>query len=115
MAKKPQTFRIIPEDKIIVIYTNCTEQEKQAEKELRLFYLNAGYQVKLEEKKKGKSVDEMRAELKKKDEAALKEFNRIYELKLTKDKEEDKERGFFGACKYYNEWKKKWKEEHADK
>ena len=46
------------------------------------------------------------------DQKALEEFNAIYAKKVGKDasKEEKKSAGFFGACKFYNEWKKKNKE-----
>ena len=95
MASKPQSFKLDTKKNTITIYTNVEQVE--SEKNLIQMYLNMGYQPLVGEKKTI-TVKEMRAEMKD-DEQALKEFNETY-----KSKEKDK--GFFGACKVYSNWKK---------
>ena len=101
MARKPDSFRIDNKKKAIIIYTN--EEQTDAEKTLIQSYIMSGFTPKMEEKKKSKTVDEMREELSV-DENALKEFEAIYKSKA-------KGKGFFGACKYYGEWAKKNKKD----
>lgn len=95
MACKPQTFKLDNKKKTITIYTNVEQVE--SEKTLIEYYLKMGYAPLMGEKK-SKSVAEMRAEMKD-DEQALKLFNDTYKSK-------EKNKGFFGACKVYNNWKK---------
>lgn len=108
MAKKPQSFRLDEKRKVIVLYSNV---RIEAENDLINFYLDRGYKPMYEEKKPTTKIEDMRKELKD-DEEALAKFNEIYGTKVKKDasKEEKKSVGFFGACKYYTDWKKKQKE-----
>lgn len=101
MAKKPQSFKVDSKKKIIILYTNVDKVE--AEQFLIDYYLQNGFTPKLEEKKKGKTVDEMRKDMEN-DKKALDNFNAMYS---NKDKEAiaKKKAGFHAACKYYNEWK----------
>ncbi len=94
MAKKPQSFKVDTKKNIIVLYTNVKADE--SEQFLIDFYLNKGFMPRMEEKKKGKTVEAMRSDL---NEEQLKEFNRLYAEK----------NGFHSACKYYNECMKKKK------
>ena len=105
MARKPKSFKLDEKKKVIILYTNV---RIEAENDLINFYLDRGYAPMYEEKKDTVKIKEMRDELKKKDEKALAEFNRIYAIKVDANasKEEKKNSGFFGACKLYNEWKK---------
>lgn len=95
MARKAKTFRLNEKNgkKEIILFTNVEKVE--AEQTLINFYLSNGYTPKVEEKKAGKSVEEMRAELKKAPEVLAK-FNEVYTQK----------NGFFDACKVYTEWVK---------
>ena len=96
MAKKTQSFKIIEQKKVIVIYTNVEQIE--SEKALIEIYVKAGYTPMTEEKKKGKTVAEMREEMKN-DEKALADFNKAYGEKG----------GFHSACQIYAKWKKNQK------
>ena len=101
MAKKPQSFKVDSKKKIIILYTNVDKVE--AEQFLIDYYLQNGYTPKLEEKKKGKTVDEMRKDMEN-DKAALDIFNAKYH-NTDKEAVAKKEGGFHAACKYYNDWK----------
>lgn len=94
MAKKAESFKLNTTKKTITLYTNV--EQTSAEKTLIEFYLNQGFIPMFEEKKKGKTVDEMRKELTDKDTDKLSEFEKAYK----------EEKGFFKACKIYNTWKK---------
>lgn len=96
MAKKAESFKVIAKTKTIILYTNV--EQNDAEKTLIEFYLNNGYTPKFEEKKEGKSVEDMRKEMKD-DVETLKNFNDTYGNK------EDK-KAFFNACKIYTKWVK---------
>ena len=113
MASKAKSFKIDDKTKTIIVYTNV-EQNPAEEKAMKM-YVSMGYTLKFAEKKAKFGVKEMRAKLKN-DPKALEEFNKIYKTKASKDatKEEKSEVGFFGACKYYNNWAKKNGEEEAD-
>lgn len=107
MAKKTLSFKVNLEKKEIILYSNI--QSSEAEKTLIEYYLNRDFTPKIKEKKKGETVEEMRKALKK-DKEALEKFNNIYSKKenytyTKKGKEESKE-GYFGACAFYQEWKK---------
>ena len=108
MARKPQSFKLNEKNKSIILYTNV---RIPAENDLINFYLDRGYAPMYEEKKDTVKVEDMRKAMKD-DKKALDEFNAIYAKKVGKNatKEEKKSAGFFGACKYYNEWKKNNKE-----
>lgn len=96
MAKKTH-FVVDQKNKTFTyVVGTLTDEEKEYKEE----YKEAGYEIiiKPKEKKKGLTVDEMRKTLSK-DKEALTEFNDIYTSK-------EKGKGFFGACKYYNSWKK---------
>lgn len=99
MAHKAESFKLTKkktkkgEVNIIVLYTNV--EISPAEQMLIDRYLNLGYEPMFEEKKAGKSVAEMREELKA-DADALAKFETVYKEK----------NGFFKACKVYGEWKK---------
>lgn len=95
MAKKPVSFRTDAEKKTITIYTNV--EKPAAEASLIEFYLGNGYIPLMAEKKKGKTVADMRKDLKD-DEKTLKAFNEAYAQKEAG--------GFHAACKIYAEWKK---------
>ena len=95
MARKPESFKLNDEKKTITLYTNI--EPSSAEKKLIEFYLSKDYFPMFEEKKKGKTVKEMKSEL---EGAILKEFENAYKEK----------NGFFKACKIYNNWKKENKE-----
>ena len=92
MAKQAKSFKLNADKQTITLYTNV--EQSAAEKTLIEFYLNKGYTPLFDEKKKGKSVDEMRKEMKGTD--ALTQFEKAYAEK----------NGFFNACKIYNAWKK---------
>ena len=92
MAKKAESFKVNTTKKTITLYTNV--EQTTAEKTLIEIYLNQGFIPMFEEKKKGKTVEEMRKELKGTDKLA--EFEKAYQ----------EEKGFFKACKIYNTWKK---------
>lgn len=94
MARKAESFKADEKKKEIILYTNV--EQNKAEKTLIDFYLYNGYTPKFAEKKAGKSVAEMRADLGA-DKEVLEKFNRAYK---------DKEKGFFEACKIYNAWLK---------
>lgn len=104
MARKPKSFKLNEKNKSIILYTNVRLPE---ETDLINFYLDRGYTPMYEEKKPATKVEDMRKEMKD-DKEALEKFNAIYAKKVGKDasKEEKKSAGFFGACKFYNEWKK---------
>lgn len=87
MAKKPQSFKVDTKKNIIVLYTNVKADE--SEQFLIDFYLNKGFMPRMEEKKKGKTVEEMKKDLNKKE---LDNFEKLYQEK----------NGFHNACKYYN-------------
>lgn len=109
MAHKATSFKVDDKKKVIILYSNV--EAPAGEKALIEFYLTKGYTPMFEEKKDGISIKEMRAELEKKDKDALKKFDEIYEIKATEQmtKAEKKEIGFFGACKFYNQWTKEQK------
>lgn len=103
MAHKAQSFRVekktVKRNKekveidVIVLYTNV--QPTPAEQMMIDRFLDKGYEPFFEEKKAGKSVAEMREELK--------------DAKFTSKKFEEeykKKNGFFKACKVFAEWKK---------
>jgi hypothetical protein len=92
MASKPKSFRVDEKKQTIVLYTNV--ERPKAEDMLVQFYLKQGFKALVEEKKKGKTVSQMKKEMKGTE--ALKEFEKAYES----------EGGFFEACKIYNKWKK---------
>ena len=110
MAHKAISFKLKVDDdkKVIILYSNV--EVPAAEKVLIEFYLNKGYIPKFEEKKDGMSVKDMRSKLKN-DKEALKKFNEIYDTKATDETpdEEKNEIGFFGACKFFNQWSKEQK------
>lgn len=118
MARKPQSFKLDEKNKVIILYTNV---RIEAENELINFYLDRGYTPKYDEKKEATKVDTMRAELEEFDKANntehLVKFDEIYKTKLgkTATKEEKKKVGFFGACKYYTDWKKEQKKNEKAK
>lgn len=93
MAHKAQSFKLNEKKKTITIYTNV--EASPAEAELKNFYLSNGYSPMFEERKAGKTVKEMRKELKVDAEAAA-AFEAAYNDK----------NGFFAACKIYSDWKK---------
>ena len=93
MARKPDSFKLIEEENVIVLYENI--EPTKMEERLIDFYLSKGFLPKIETKKKGITVKEMRAELKA-DEDVLAKFNAAYE----------EEEGFYKATKIYTEWKK---------
>lgn len=93
MARKPVSFRVNEKKKEIILYTNV--ELNPAEEKLKEFYLSHNYTAKMEEKKKGITVDEMREELKK-DADTYNAFEKVYKEK----------NGFHKACKIYTEWKK---------
>lgn len=103
MARKPDSFKLIEEEKVIVLYENI--EPSKIEEHLIDFYLSKGYLPKIETKKKGTTVKEMQAELKA-DEDVLAKFNAAYE---------DEEEGFYKATKIYTEWKKAQKEKDDKK
>lgn len=107
MSKKTETFRVNTKKNTITLYTNV--KEIPAEKVLIEFYLNQGYTPLVEEKKKGKTVQEMRDELKANDMTAFEQFETEY------NKKGDKKTGFFAACKVYNTWKKAQKKKEQEK
>lgn len=92
MARKPQSFKLDNNKKVIILYTNV---RIEAENDLINFYLDRGYTPMYAEKKPSITVADMRKEMKG-DEESLKAFNDAYE----------KKNGFFEACKVYSEWKK---------
>lgn len=109
MAKKAQSFKVDTAKKIITIYNGV--EQTDGEKSLMEFYLNQGYAPMFDTKKKGKSVSEMREEMKNTE--ALKEFNAAYSCKdkaalaeLNKKYNTTNKSGFHIACKIYAEWKK---------
>lgn len=110
MAHKATSFKVDDKKQVIILYTNV--EAPAGEKVMIDFYLNKGYTPMFEEKKKSKSVPEMREELKKADPEAYEEFEKIYATKAPENasKKEKGEVGFFGACKYYTEWVKKQKQ-----
>lgn len=95
MAHKAESFRLVKKTSknVIVLYTNV--EPNPAEQMLIDRYLNMGYEPMFEEKKAGKSVEDMRKELAT-DKEALAKFEEAY----------SKKSGFFDACKVYNAWKK---------
>ena len=97
MARKADSFRLIEKQKVIVLYTN--ETPTPAEETLIKFYLSAGYAPKMEEKKPGIKIKEMRKKLEKDAPDVLEKFNKAYNNK------EDK-KAFFNACKVYSDWEK---------
>ena len=105
MAKKAESFKLVAKTKTIILYTNV--EQNDAEKTLIEFYLNNGYTPMFEEKKQGKSVDDMRKEMKN-DEETLKKFNDTYGNK-------DNEKAFFDACKIYTKWAKDKKAKAKEK
>lgn len=96
MARKAQSFKVDEKNKAIILYTNV--EQNPAEKSLIDFYLSSGYLPKFAEKKAGKSIAEMRKELKA-DAEALAKFEEAYNNK-------DNKKAFFDACKIYNAWAK---------
>lgn len=112
MARKPKSFKLNEKNKSIILYTNVRLPE---ENDLINFYLDRGYAPMYEEKKPATKVEDMRKAMKD-DQEALKKFDAIYAKKVKKDatKEEKKSAGFFGACKFYNEWKKNNKGEDEE-
>lgn len=112
MAHKAQSFRVEKktikkrqgkktvevELDVIILYTNV--EPSPAEQILIDRYLDKGYEPMFEEKKAGKSVAEMREELKA-DKEALAKFEEEYKQK----------NGFFKACKVYSAWKKAQKKD----
>ena len=104
MAHKAESFKLDEKKKVIVLYTNV--EPNYAEKSLIEFYLKNGYAPKMEEKKRTKTVAEMRKDFGE-DKEALAEFNRLYKIKANKDKEEKS--GFHQATKFYVEFMKKKK------
>ena len=97
MARNADSFRLVKAKKIIVLYTN--ETPSPAEETLIKFYLSAGYTPKMEEKKPGIKIKEMRKKLEVEAPDVLKAFNEAY------DKKDDK-KAFFNACKIYSDWEK---------
>lgn len=99
MARKANSFKVNDKEREIIIYSNV--EQPPVESNLVAFYLTNGYKPKFEEKKKGKTVSEMRAELKVLGDDKLAEFNRLYKIKADK-KDKNSKSGFHLACKYYN-------------
>ena len=97
MARNASSFRLIKDKKVIVIYSN--EVPSPAEETLIKFYLGDGYTPKMEEKKPGIKIKEMRKKLEKDAPDVLEKFNKAYNNK------EDK-KAFFNACKVYSDWEK---------
>jgi hypothetical protein len=102
MARKPDSFKLIEEEKVIVLYENI--EPSKIEEHLIDFYLSKGYLPKIETKKKGITVDEMLAELEA-DKEILAQFEAAYKEKG----------GFHTATKIYTEWKKAQKEKDDKK
>lgn len=107
MARNASSFRLIKDKKIIVIYSN--EVPSPAEETLIKFYLGSGYTPKMEEKKPGIKIAEMRKKLEKEAPDVLAKFNEAYGKKGDK-------KAFFNACKIYSDWEKaqKAKAEEAE-
>ena len=112
MAHKATSFKVDDKKQAIVLYTNV--EAPVGEKTMIEFYLGKGYTPMFEEKKKSKTIPEMREEMKD-DQKALDEFNKIYDTKPAENatKKEKSEVGFFGACKYYTKWAKEQKKAKA--
>lgn len=106
MAHKAESFKVDDKKQAIIIYSNV--EVPAGEKFLIDRYLDKGYIPLFEEKKKSKSVDEMRKELKA-DKETLEKFETVYASKAPENatKKEKSQYGFFGACKVYAEWAKK--------
>lgn len=96
MARAQKAYSVNTNKKVITIYENI-KQKKKDEEEIKM-YVNCGYKIKYAKKI---TVEDMKKELKKHDETALKEFERLYNLN-----EEGGALGFHRACKYYTDWKK---------
>ena len=96
MARNADSFRLVKAKKIIVLYTN--ETPSHAEETLIKFYLSDGYTPKMEEKKPGIKIQEMRKKLAEAPEVLAK-FNEAYGKKGDK-------KAFFNACKIYSDWEK---------
>lgn len=97
MARKADSFRLVEKQKVIVLYTN--ETPTPAEETLIKFYLSAGYTPKMEEKKPGIKIKEMRKKLEAEAPEVLAQFNEAYGKKGDK-------KAFFNACKIYSDWEK---------
>ena len=97
MARNASSFRLIKDKKVIVIYSN--EVPSPAEETLIKFYLGDGYTPKMEEKKPGIKIKEMRKKLEKEAPDVLTAFNEAYGKK-------DDKKAFFNACKIYSDWEK---------
>ena len=93
MQMKPQSFSINNAKKTITLYTNV--EQPATEKTLIEYYLNNGYMPMTDEKKKGKTVEQMRKELET-DKETLAKFDDLYKTKG----------GFHSACALYTKWKK---------
>ena len=106
--KKP-TYKIDEKNKIVIIYSNMeqTAAEKQFIKD---YYLDAGYTLKLVERKINPTVEEMMEALKNADMDLYNAFVEAYNTKLKKTEKGEKakfnESGFAKACKIYNTWDK---------
>ena len=81
------------------ISINIGDYRERREETLIKFYLSAGYTPKMEEKKPGIKIKEMRKKLEAEAPDVLKAFNEAY------DKKDDK-KAFFNACKIYSDWEK---------
>ena len=75
MAHKAESFKVNDEKQTIIIYSNV--EVPAGEKFLIDRYLDKGYTPLFEEKKKSKTVPEMRKELKAKDKEAYEEFVKL--------------------------------------
>ena len=92
MAHKAESFKVDEKKKAIIIYTNVAATP--AEETAKAFYMQNGYAPMFEEKKKGATVAQMRADMKGTEFAER--FEAAYKEKG----------GFHTACKIYAEWKK---------
>lgn len=101
MARKAESFKLEEKKKTIILYTNV--EQNPAEKSLIDFYLSSGYLPKFAEKKAGKSIADMKKELKA-DKETLEKFEAVY-------KDKDNKNAFFDACKIYNNWVKENKKD----
>ena len=99
MARKEKGYSVNTKKKVITKYTNVKRSETD---ELEISdYIQNGYKVKYEKKI---NVAEMRRQLKK-DEKALKEFNKLYSMKV----EDGGACAFHSAMQFYQKWVKEVK------
>lgn len=96
MARTQKSYRVDTKNRKVILFTNI---EQTSEDKLCINnYIECGYKLKTEKKI---SIDDMRKDLGKINEEALKEFNRLYDLN-----EEKGALGFHRACQFYTRFKK---------